>query len=80
MGDNDKAVMIPTQSIIPQARDKKVIVYNGGLAAFKTVVTGTRDSAKVEILSGLALGDTVITTGLLSIKPGDKINLSSLNK
>lgn len=80
MGDNEKAVMIPTQSIIPQARDKKVIVYNGGLADFKTVVTGTRDSAKVEILSGLALGDTVITTGLLSIKPGDKINLSSLNK
>lgn len=80
MGDNDKAVMIPTQAIIPQARDKKVIVYNGGLADFKTVITGTRDSAKIEILSGLSIGDTVITTGLLSIKPGDKIILSSLNK
>lgn len=80
MGDNNKAVMIPTQSVIPQARDKKVIIYNGGLANFKTIVTGTRDSAKVEILSGLIIGDTVITTGLLSIKPGDKIKLSSLNK
>lgn len=80
MGDNNKAVMIPTQAIIPQARDKKVIVYNGGLADFKTVITGTRDSAKIEILSGLSIGDTVITTGLLSIKPGDKIILSSLNK
>jgi membrane fusion protein (multidrug efflux system) len=80
MGDNNKAVMIPTQAIIPEARDKKVIVYNGGLADFKTVTTGTRDSAKVEILSGLSVGDTVITTGLLSIKPGSKINLSSLNK
>ena len=80
MGDNDKAVMIPTQDIIPEARDKKVIIYNGGLAKFKTVTTGTRDSARVEILSGLSIGDTVITTGLLSIKPGSKINLSSLNK
>ena len=80
MGDNDKAVMVPTQAIIPQARDKKVIVYNGGLADFKTVITGTRDSAKIEILSGLSIGDTVITTGLLSIKPGNKIHLSSLNK
>ncbi|MEO8960677.1 MAG: efflux RND transporter periplasmic adaptor subunit [Ginsengibacter sp.] len=80
MGDNDKAVMVPTQAIIPQARDKKVIVYNGGLADFKSVVTGTRDSAKVEIISGLTIGDTVIITGLLSIKQGDKINLSSLNK
>ncbi len=80
MGDNNDAIMIPTQAIIPQARDKEVIVYNGGQADFKIVTTGTRDSAKVEILSGLSIGDTVITTGLLSIKPGSKINLSSLNK
>lgn len=80
MGDNNDAVMIPTQAIIPQARDKQVIVYNGGNADFKIVTTGTRDSAKVEILNGLSIGDTVITTGLLSIKPGSKINLSSLNK
>ena len=80
MGDNNEAIMIPTQAIIPEARNKKVIVYNGGLANFKIVTTGSRDSAKVEILSGLSIGDTVITTGLLSIKPGSKINLSSLNK
>src|SRR6185312_3754723 len=46
MGDNNDAVMIPTQAIIPQARDKQVIVYNGGNADFKVVTTGTRDSAK----------------------------------
>jgi membrane fusion protein (multidrug efflux system) len=80
MGDNNNAIMIPTQAIIPQARDKQVILYNGGNADFKIVTTGTRDSAKVEILSGLSIGDTVIITGLLSIKPGSKINLSSLNK
>jgi membrane fusion protein (multidrug efflux system) len=79
MGDNNDAVMIPTQAIIPEARDKKVIVFNGGNADFKVVTTGTRDSAKVEILSGLSIGDTVITTGLLSIKPGSKIKLSSIN-
>ncbi|MEO6289952.1 MAG: efflux RND transporter periplasmic adaptor subunit [Ginsengibacter sp.] len=80
MGDNNSAIMIPTQAIIPEARDKKVIVYRGGLAEFNIVITGERDSAKVEILKGLAAGDTVITTGLLSIKPGSKISLSSLKK
>lgn len=79
MGDNNEAIMVPTQAIIPEARDKKVIVYNGGIANFKVVTTGTRDSAKVEILSGVSIGDTIITTGLLSIKPGSNINLSSLN-
>lgn len=80
MGDNNEAIMIPTQAIIPEARDKKVIVYKDGLADFKTVTTGTRDSAKVEILSGLSVGDTIVTTGILSIKPGNKISLSSVNK
>lgn len=79
MDDKEDAVMIPTQAIIPQARNKQVIVYNGGAADFKIVTTGTRDSAKVEILDGLSIGDTVITTGLLTIKPGSKIHLSSLN-
>lgn len=80
MGDNPDAIMIPTQAIIPQARDKQVIVYNAGVANFKIITTGTRDSARVEILSGLSIGDTVIITGLLSIKQGNNINLSSLNK
>ncbi len=80
MGNNNNAIMIPTQAIIPQARDKKVIIYRDGIAKFNTVTTGTRDSAKVEILNGLSVGDTVITTGLLSIKPGNQINLSSVNK
>lgn len=80
MGDNQNALMIPTQSVIPQARDKKVIVYRDGKADFVTVVTGVRDSSKVEILKGLNMGDTIITTGLLSIKPGANIKISSYKK
>ncbi|MEP7233573.1 MAG: efflux RND transporter periplasmic adaptor subunit [Ginsengibacter sp.] len=80
MGNNNDAILIPTQAIIPEARDKKVIVYKNGSADFNVVVTGERDSARVEILKGLAVGDTIITTGLLSIKPGSKISLSSIKK
>lgn len=80
LGENENALMVPTQSIIPQARDKKVVVYRGGSADFNTVTTGIRDSSKVEILSGLVVGDTIITTGLLSIKPGSKITISSFKK
>lgn len=80
IGDNANAIMLPTQAIIPKARDKEIIVYKDGLANFVTVVTGIRDSSKVEILSGVAVGDTVITTGLLSIKPQSKIEISSYKK
>lgn len=80
IGDNANAIMLPTQAIIPKARDKEIIIYRSGKADFSTVVTGIRDSSKVEVLSGVAVGDTVITTGLLSIKPGSKIVISSYKK
>jgi membrane fusion protein (multidrug efflux system) len=67
------AIMIPTQAVIPQARGKKVYVYRGGQAEFTDVTTGVRDSSKVQILSGLQKGDTVITTGLLGLKPDAKV-------
>ena len=45
-------------------------VSENGKAVFKVVQTGYRDSARIEILSGISSGDTVITNGLLTIKPG----------
>lgn len=80
MSEDPHAVMIPSQAIIPEARNKKVIVYKGGKAEFTIVTTGVRDSAKVEILTGLSVGDTIITTGLLAIKPGMPVNITSYKK
>lgn len=73
------AIMIPSQAVIPMARNKQVAVYNGGIAVFKDVETGVRDSSRVEILSGLNPGDTIITTGLMSLKPNGKVVLSTVN-
>lgn len=75
VGKDDPAVMIPTQAVIPQARDKKIILYRNGIASFITIVTGYRDSSNVEVVSGLKTGDTVVTSGLLSIRPNAKINI-----
>ena len=69
------AIMIPTQAIIPQARGKKVYVYNNGKANFVDVETGVRDSSNVQITNGLSKGDTVIVTGLLSLKPDAKVSI-----
>jgi len=73
------AIVVPTQAVIPQARGKKVYVYNNGIAKFVDVTTGIRDSATVEVTSGLKAGDTILLTGLLSIKPDAKVILSKLN-
>jgi membrane fusion protein (multidrug efflux system) len=80
LGQDDAALMIPSQAVIPKARNKEVIVYRGGLAAIAVVTTGLRDSSLVEITSGLKTGDTVLVTGLLTTKPGSKVLLNKVNK
>ncbi|MEP7164759.1 MAG: efflux RND transporter periplasmic adaptor subunit [Ferruginibacter sp.] len=72
------AIMIPSQAIIPQARGKQVAVYNNGEVAFVDVLTGIRDSARVQITNGLKVGDTIITTGLMSLKPKAKVSLNKV--
>ncbi|MBC7936462.1 MAG: efflux RND transporter periplasmic adaptor subunit [Rhizobacter sp.] len=74
------AIMIPSQAVIPQARGKKVAVYNNGTADFRDVETGARDSANVQIISGLKVGDTIITTGLMSLKPKGKVQLGRVSQ
>jgi len=73
-------LMIPSQSILPQARGKKVVLYHGGKALFTDVTTGIRDSSMVQVITGLKAGDTIITTGLMGIKPDAKIELSKINQ
>lgn len=73
------AIVLPTQAVIPQARGKKVYVYNNGTAKFVDVTTGIRDSSTVQITSGLNVGDTVLVTGLLSLRPDAKVIVTKVN-
>ena len=79
MDKNNEALVVPTQAVIPQARNKKVLVYKNGSATSVIVETGLRDSSFVQIENGLNVGDTVLTTGLLAIRPDSKVRLTRVN-
>jgi membrane fusion protein (multidrug efflux system) len=57
----------------------KIFVYRNGTAQAVNVITGLRTESAVEIVSGLQSGDTVITTGLLQMHPGMKVQLTAIN-
>jgi membrane fusion protein, multidrug efflux system len=78
LGENNAALMIPTQAVIPDARNKKVITVRNGIASMQVVTLGARDSAMVEITTGLKAGDTVLITGLLTTKPGGKVQVNKI--
>jgi membrane fusion protein (multidrug efflux system) len=63
------ALMVPTQCVIPEARDKKVIVVKNGKADFRKIETGIRNEAYIQITSGVQVGDTVVATALMYVKP-----------
>ncbi len=78
LGNNPTALLIPNEAIIPQARDKKVIVSKGGKAQFVSVKTGVRQAGMIEITDGIQPGDTICTTGMLFLRPDAKLNFSSV--
>ncbi|MEY2922244.1 MAG: hypothetical protein RL108_866 [Bacteroidota bacterium] len=62
------AVVIPTEAIIPVQDGKKVFIANKGMAKEIMVETATRTDASILVLSGLKAGDTVLTSGVMSLK------------
>jgi len=70
LNENKNALMVPTQAIIPRERDKQLIVARSGRAQFIKVKTRIRQESMIEVTEGIQPGDTVVTTGILFIKPG----------
>ena len=69
----NQTIMIPTEAVIPMVEGMEVYVKRNGKAQLVKVETGYRDVSKVEILKGLSIGDTVITSGLVTLKVGDTV-------
>lgn len=80
LGSSANAMLIPTQAVLPQIRNKQVIIIRKDSALFSVVETGIRDSVYVQILNGIKPGDTVVTTGLMAIRPNAKIKIGSLSR
>jgi membrane fusion protein (multidrug efflux system) len=79
LGRNENAIMIPNYTVIPQGRKKQVYLFKGGKSMPMDITTGVRDSTNIQVLSGLNLGDTVITSGLLFLRPGADVKISKVN-
>ncbi|MDI6034242.1 efflux RND transporter periplasmic adaptor subunit [Flavobacterium sp. LB2P84] len=62
------AIVVPTEAIIPVQNGKKVFISSNGQAKEVMIETATRTDASVLVLSGLKAGDTIITSGVMSLK------------
>jgi membrane fusion protein (multidrug efflux system) len=76
--DSENAIVIPSEAIIKEMGIDKVYVYRGGLAQPVAIEPGQRTESKVEVITGLMPGDTLITTGTLQLRQGLPVKLENL--
>ncbi|GAB3945275.1 efflux RND transporter periplasmic adaptor subunit [Spirosoma harenae] len=71
-GEN-QAIQIPTQAIVPVLKGKKVYVVRQGKAQETFIKTGVRTDQQVQVTEGLAPGDSVIISSIMSLKNGASV-------
>ncbi len=70
LGGKSHAILLPEQVIVPRADGTYVFLAIGGKAELRKVVLGKRDPGRVEIVSGVSEGDTVVLDGQIKLRPG----------
>jgi len=76
--ENARAIMIPTESVVPDLKGKKVFLVKNSKAVPQKIETGLRTENKVEVISGLQEGDTIISAGIMQVKPEGNVKIVSV--
>ncbi len=66
-------ILVPNETLIPILKGKKVYISKNNTASEVIVKTGIRTDKFVQITEGLKAGDTLITSGIMSIKNGSAL-------
>ncbi len=74
------ATVVPSMAVIPDLRGQKIYVVRNGKAELMMIETGSRTDTSIEVIKGLVPGDTVITAGIMSLKPGALVKIQGLKK
>ncbi|MCL9804718.1 efflux RND transporter periplasmic adaptor subunit [Flavobacterium amniphilum] len=70
------ALLVPTEALIPVQNGKKVFVSVNGKAKEIMVETGARTDKDVLVLTGLKAGDTVLTSGVMTLKDDTPVKVN----
>lgn len=73
-----KSIPIPAEAFTLDKDGAYVFVATGGKAKIKHVETGLRTPIAVDVTGGLDEGDTVITSGLISLREGASVRIREI--
>ncbi|MDR1760654.1 MAG: efflux RND transporter periplasmic adaptor subunit [Fibrobacter sp.] len=77
-GSKERGMAIPTEAITLDDKGPYVFVYKEGKAVQTRVQTGLRTPISIVVINGLAENDTVIISGLMSMRNGTSVEIRDL--
>jgi membrane fusion protein (multidrug efflux system) len=77
--DIKDAIMVPTDVLIPDLEGEYVFVNKNNIAITRKVETGIRTENEIQIVNGLNMGDTLIVSGIIQLRPNTPIKMNVIN-
>lgn len=74
---SESAVVVPTEAILTSNAVQYVFVVEEGVARYKEVTTGLTGRGVTEILTGLDVGEQLVTVGQAYLQDGDAVRVVS---
>lgn len=79
LGLRPDAVVIPEAAIVPGRTESAVYVVEGDTARRRVVTLGTRTVGRIEVVSGVEAGDTVVVAGQQRLSDGVPVRVSDFS-
>jgi membrane fusion protein, multidrug efflux system len=64
------AMILPAEALIPTIKGQSVMLVKNGKATMTVVTTGIRSETTTQVVAGVSVGDTVVISGLLTVRDG----------
>jgi membrane fusion protein (multidrug efflux system) len=77
--EKENAILIPSSAIINREDKSSVfVVSEDNIANYRDITLGIEYNDKIEVTSGLKIGETIITEGIVKLQPGMITRISYL--
>lgn len=80
LDDITNAITIPTEALVNDIKGEMVYLFKNGVAITKVVETSIRNEDEIQVVNGLSIGDTVIVSGIMNMRPRNQVKINKIIK
>jgi membrane fusion protein (multidrug efflux system) len=78
LNKSSNALLVPSIAVVPDITGHKIFLYKSGKVFPVTIDIGARNESNVQILAGAKIGDTVIVSGIVNMRPNAPVTISTI--